>query len=159
MTVEPVTYVPLGLGDVRLLIPDGWSMVRMRGEALKLEGDDVPGLAAGIAEDAQGSFASNLMIYLGHDAIDVPASELGEGQILHDSAAEPGPVRRMVVLLRDELGTAITSVHLWAIVGGEALLVVATIAGDRLAGSWAAVRGVLEELVSPGDPALLEGWF
>lgn len=165
------TRAPLGVGSAELFVPEGWEAFEVGGGAF-LEVDDeadldvpptpdlaeLPPVAAGIAETTADEFSANVLFLLGHDGVEAAASELGEGQIWHDSRGS-GAVLRRVVRFGDHLGTAIVTTFAWMAIDDAAFTAIATVPADRLEELWPTVAAVLRSVVDDPGPAGWEGWL
>lgn len=157
--IEGASTEPLGIGLRQLVVPAGWDVLEVGAGFVTSAAPEGTVFAAGVAEHpsvADGTFASNVMLFRGHDGIDVDAPSLGPGQVWHDAVHE-GPVQRIVIRFSEVLTLPVTAVHLWADVDGEAVLVVATFSTSRAGEVWPVVDAVIGSVI--GEVSGWERWF
>lgn len=152
MTDGTPERLDLGVGGVSMLVPPGWEPIGVDRSVLEEEDAEPTGelVAAGVAQPSKDGFTANVIVLRGDGALDVPSEEFDDGLLWHDSWFD-GPVQRVTMGVREFLLTSIVTVRLWAVLGGEPLLIVATIDSDALTDKWPGVLEVLRSLFEGVD--------
>lgn len=165
MTAGNRQLVPLGIGTRALLVPEGWVAIEVARPDDDEPGDRPPhraegAMAAGVMqmqENPIASFATNVLLYRSAEGLTIPPGELGPGVVWHDSGSE-GPVRRVTVRFGQFLLGAILTIHVWAVIETEPVLLVAVIDARTANQTFPVVQDVIR---SPFDSDSIpwEKWF